>query len=447
MSSRLYQNNPARLPIYVAIPVLFAIIFSLFYAGNNYLNSSQQNTRSNDSFILKQVIIGNIQPKNVTIFWETEKSVDTWISYKKSSEKKWQDAYDTRKSLFDGKPKRYHLANLQNLENGESYDFQIKNNKHQENKFKGSSLEFKTSQTLNAAKESLPIYGKSQTETKQALEGVVVVMSTSGASPLIASTKLDGSFLFSTCCLVDYVTLDSPKILEKSSEVKLDFFTELSSDTNQILTLADASPLLEPVILGRKADTKNLDVVQLAPASTESTVKSIDLLNQELIVEYPKNNKSIPGTRPLVAGIARPNLAISLNFKNAKKEFELISSPDGKWQFSPTFDLAPGAQTLIVTATLPKGKKETKSIDFVIQKSGEAVLGAVLQATDEAKITTSPTIAISTPIPTEVITTLTPTIFVTNMPTPPVSGSDVIMPAFLIIGGIVLFGLTLVLGF
>ncbi len=118
MSSRLYQNNPARLPIYVAIPVLFAIIFSLFYAGNSYLNSSQQNTRSNDSFILKQVIVGNIQPKNVTIFWETEKAVDTWISYKKSSEKKWQDAYDTRKSLFDGKPKRYHLANLQNLENG-----------------------------------------------------------------------------------------------------------------------------------------------------------------------------------------------------------------------------------------------------------------------------------------------------------------------------------------
>ncbi len=117
--------------------------------------------------------------------------------------------------------------------------------------------------------------------------------------------------------------------------------------------------------------------------------------------------------------MALPNTQVNVILKNVKETLyttKITADKVGEWRVTLPMALQPTAHILTVTTKNAQNKNVTLSRNFTIAKSGEEV---VLGATDEADLT--PTVIASTPIPTQVVAEISPTvvIFSTVTPVPP----------------------------
>lgn len=455
-----YQNQKrVKISIFLAFPILIGLFVGLYYTGNFLVQKTYPlSTKASEDFSVDKIIIGNLQHNSATIYWQTKVPAVSWIRYKKTSSNDWKIVKDFRQVANTYNLQRNHLATLIDLDVASEYEYEIINEKTRLTKHNGELLKFRTANNIKSSNNANPIYGKLITTTNLSVEGAVVLLESPDTVPLITTSKSDGSFIFSTCCLVNKNTKDGPVILPEETIVKLSFYDDKYKNTVLELKLRDTSPLLTSVIMGGDngalmASTGS-DILGLVNIGGDSQAgKSLTgQLPDALIVDYPKSGKSIPGTKPLFSGNGVAGKPIRIYMNTEKKEFEVTPTTDGKWQFSPKFDMKVGRQIVTISQKNANNKNIEQKIDFFIQKSGEAVLGQVLQATDEAGLTITPlpssssvTITLS-PSTTPVIVTDTPIDYITATPMPPESGIDTIMPISMIGAGLLLFGVVVILG-
>ncbi|MFA6390455.1 MAG: Ig-like domain-containing protein, partial [Patescibacteria group bacterium] len=159
--------------------------------------------------------------------------------------------------------------------------------------------------------------------------------------------------------------------------------------------------------------------------------------NNKVEILYPKEGSLIPGSIPLIKGVAMPSSRIEITV-NSKKTYSSITTSDGKgnWSYLLPENLELGPHTIVIKTKDQTGKEVmlTRKFTMIAQQGNEGrVLGT---ASGE------PTIIITaTPIPTiAAFTSPTPTVPANITTTPPVSGSNFMGTIFgsmalIVIGG------------
>jgi hypothetical protein len=414
MHYTLYQKQERKIPGIAVIVALIVVTTGLAFL----LRKDTVTTTTQDTTILERVDIANIRDTSATVFWRTSMPTQGYVMYGSQPGALSQKAYDERDIASRLSKRRNHVVTLANIPSQKDIYFQLVVDEAVLGQSAGIPFTAKTGRPLTSALDLEPIYGEVSRQSGSLEKEAVVILTISKAKPLLTQTNEDGTFLFAPCCLYN-VNSGEPVYPAKDESVRMEIVSE--DGTSKLLesTLASVSPLQQTIIV----DSKD-DVVQIAQTDRSSNTAQPEVLaaSDSIIkfdpvdIIFPRDQASIPGTRPLVRGVGEPNEIVKGKFPEANRLFQVEIDEDRNWLYQPSFDFAPGDHTLIVSTRNAQGQPVQLSRSFSILKSGEAVLG---DATGSATLT--PTLfptpeTTATPSPTTVELT----------PTPPVTGISII---------------------
>lgn len=410
--SDLYVHKENKLP--TAIGFLFVlfitVVFSRFFLGS--ATSSKASLK-----VAKRVEIVNLSSTQASIFWQTDQKESGWVLYGDSENNENKVVFDEKDLNNIGEKKgQYitHLATLKELSPGKKYFFKIVTGNNeiivQPDK---KSFSFVTPQSnLDGLQNISPAFGKVlQSNSIDPLVNSYIILTVKNGYPLLTQIKSegDGSWLIP---LNQIYSKDSQKVLTISDEDIL--IIEVITSDGESLTITTVkskiSPLPQTTVFVKD---KNFSFVE--EENVLSAVKSLGTsANGKIDIIYPKEGSLIPGTVPLIKGVAMPLTKLQITI-NSKKTYSAIATSDkeGNWSYLLPGSLELGPHTITIKTKDRSGKEITIARKFTIiaQQGNEGrVLGT---ATDTATIvpTAVPTVVTNTPIPTTALSTsaVTPT--------------------------------------
>lgn len=433
--SDIYLHKESRLPTIIGFffILLIAVFFSRFFLG--LAGPSKASLK-----VAKRVEMVNLSPTQVSIFWQTDQKETGWVAYGEAENAENKIVFDEKdlNNLGEQKGKYItHLATLKELLPGKKYFFKIITDNNQIIvQPDGSSFSFITPQSsLNGLQNISPAFGKIlQSNSIDPLTNSYIILSVSSGYSLLTQIKStgDGSWLIP---LNQIYSKDSQNILTISDRDKI--VIEVVTDEGEGLTIttikSQISPLPQTIVFMKDKNYSFAGDDNVLSASTNlgtATSSNIEIL-------YPKEGSLIPGSIPLIKGIALPSSRIEITV-NSKKTYSSITTSDnkGNWSYLLPENLELGPHTIVIKTKDKDGKEITLTRKFtmIAQQGNEArVLGT---ASGE------PTIIITaTPVPTLVaFSSPVPTVPSNITTTPPVSGSNFIGAIFgsmalIVIGG------------
>lgn len=435
MYSDLYLPKENKLPTAVGfLFILFiTIVFSRFFLG--LANSSKASLR-----VAKRVEVVNLSPTQASIFWQTDKRESGWILYGETENKENKIIPDEKDPNNLGEKKgKYitHLATLKELTPGKKYFFKIITDNNQIIvQPDGNSFNFTTPQSnLNGLQNISPAFGKVlHSNLVNPLINSYIILSVKDSYLLLTQIKSegDGSWLIP---LNQMYTKDSQSLLTISDKDKI--IIEIVTNEGEGMTVTTVkskiSPLPQTIVFIKDKNFSFAEDNNVLSAFTNLNNKTI---NQPEII-YPKEGSLIPGTIPLIKGVALPLTKIKITI-NSKKTYSAITTADnkGNWSYLLPENLELGLHTIEIKTMDNNGKEITikRKFTMIAQQGNEGrVLGT---ASGEPTI-----VFIPTAIPTAITyNTQIPTAPSNITITPPVSGSNLFWSIFsslslIIIGG------------
>lgn len=430
--SEIYLHKENKLPTVIGVLLVFliTIFFSRFFLG--MAEPSKASLK-----VAKRVEIVNLSPTQVSIFWQTDKYESGWVIYGETENKERKIALDEKDLSNIGENKgKYitHLATLKELLPGKKYYFKIvTDNNEIIVQPDGRSFSFTTPQSnLNSLQNISPAFGRVlRSNSVDPLVNSYIILSVKNGYPLLTQIKAegDGSWLIP---LNQMYGKDSQNVLTLSNTDKL--IIEIITNEGESLTIttikSKISPLPQTIVFIKEKNISFVEDEKVLGAFTNTTTT---LSNQTEII-YPKEGSLIPGSIPLIKGIATPKTRIEITI-NSKKTYAVVTTSDaeGNWSYLLPEKLELGPHAIVIKTKNSDGKEVliTRKFTIIAQQGNE---GRVLGMASGAA-TIAPTAVYNSPTPAVFISLIT-----TMTPTPPVSGSSFLGIIFsslslIIIGG------------
>lgn len=407
MYYKLHTQQTARIPSVFAFIAVVAVIVGGVALIPNVQEKSPIQKKS--TIPIERAEVANIRDNTVTIFWQTDKPTQGHVVYGNSVASLDQKAVDRRDIATQQAPRRNHIVTLTNLTSYTDYYYNIYIDGLPVGQTNEIPFQFKTARYLKTPLNLDPIVGKITEDGGKVAPEAVVLIYIGSAHPLIAQAKLDGSFAISPCCVFNSATYE-PMFPQENDKVVVEILDENGLEKKITTTLGDIDTATSVIALSKEGMQSSAAILGESDSSYLQLAEDVQKI-AEIDIVFPKENALVPGTKPLIKGVGIPQKNIRAELKPSGRIFETRIADNKIWQFQPTFDLAAGEHTLLVTTQDESDKQVVLERSFVIEKSGEAVLG---DATPSATLTpvASPTAELITeaPTPTEILPTTAPSL-------------------------------------
>lgn len=398
--SQIYLKNKVKIPSIIVLLLILIIIFVFISIFTKSTVTSKASIT-----VVKRVNETNLLPNQVTIFWQTARKesgcVFLYNQYKQLVRTSTFIFHDER-DLEQNKYLFYnHYATLKELDKGKKYFYKLGGgNKKACLTQYDSFYSFTTPETILPTSNFQPACGKVIQSNGGALVDAIVILSISNIYPVSVRTKSKGEWVIPISNFYAKDTL-KPLMPKINEQVTIEIISEELKSSLVTTDFSQVSPLPQTIIIGNKYNFKDnvLAITDTIKYKAASQAKDIDIL-------FPQADAVIPGRKPLIKGIAKPNREV-LVIVEAIRSFstKIISDKDGLWKVIPPIDLDPGEYKITAITEDSQNKQIKIQRKFYIAKSGEGVLG---QATAEPTIT-APELSV-TPSPTsEILSTPTST--------------------------------------
>lgn len=417
----------------VPTPVAFIAIVMLVVSLAYFFHKPEPVRKASRTAEIEQVKIANVSDNSITVFWRTSEPQEGYIVYGTSDSEPSEKAFDELDKQNAPSSRRNHVVTINRLKSSTQYFFRLVNDNEYTNSVGDKAFSARTARRRKSTTQLEPAYGLVIDNSQQPVTDAVVTIKIAGSGPLVTRTKSDGSFLASLCCLYEKDTLE-PIVSIGDEKTLLSIIDEAGSTLSFETTISDLTPLSQTLTLKAGEDkelvpqTVSDNSLYLKVADKSEEVEAIDII-------FPRQDASIPGSQPLIKGTALVGSKVKGIIEPEDSRFEVDTNDKGLWSYVPGFELTPGEHTLTIQTADESGNTVGRKSRFIVQKSGEAILG---EATLSGTLT--PTETVSSPSATLIPTQMTsPTLTISETPTPPVTGGN-ILPlismsiAFIILG-------------
>lgn len=397
-----------------------AVIFTGF--GLYYFLGQASGSQASRKPLTEHKIV-NLSFNQAGVYWQTEEAEPGWITYGEMPDKLDKTASDPRYKK-DKEPAHLHLVTLNNLKPGTTYYYEIVSEEGIYQQEDGAPFSFTTTDQFNLIGASKPAYGKVTEPTGDPAVNALIFITHKDSVPLVTYTKSTGEWLIPLTYVINEESM-KPISLAPDDELKVHVVGEtLKKSTVQIL-VNKTNPFPQTIVLGNNYSFLNEENV--LPASTsikqeqeesartdEAEPINTDTVapvpqNTNVSILFPQDSAVIPGSRPLIKGLAIPGSVINLSISsNPPYSFQITVPEDGEWLVNVPQGLLPGTYILTLYANDASGVPLSINRQFTIAKSGEQVLGDATGSASEP----SPTVA-----PQEPTATRVPTVAATDIPT------------------------------
>lgn len=393
----------------VPVPVAAILVLVLTVAfGRFFLTNNTTSTRASKKTI-NRVEVTNVSPYQANIFWQSEVAEEGYVFYGDTLESVNNVALDDR-DLSEIKGNYLnHYVTLRNLRPGQLYFFKIVAKSQVVVKPDGTLYSFKTPLTSSTASTLKPANGKVLKENLQGLDNAVVLLYVEGMYPLSAITKSTGEWLIPLNSFYDKEKLEG-RALSELQKAKVEILSEDNKTSTLNGKLANFAPVTTTIVIGKTYDLSESGGHVLSSQSNNSPKKEIDII-------YPVEGSLIPGRRPIIKGLARPNSQVHITV-NSKKTFSavIMADLDGNWNYTLPESLELGNHTVTITTKDRNNKDFTMTRKFVIiagdhegKVLGEASGSPTLAVSPTKTPTAAPTLATSPTATPRFVNSITPT--------------------------------------
>lgn len=426
------MNRIPKIPTIIALLLLATIVGGIIFVAEQYTRTS---SIAGDSAAPTSVEITNINDSTFSVSWITSQAATGIITAKPQQGGKELSGFDDRDT--EDKPGKYttHHVTIRNAAPDTTYLVKILS--------EGKTLqstekprEVKTFPAIVARPTKLePAYGTIATPEGAQAFGALVYITPEGGQKLSTLTNPSGSWLIP---LNLSRTSDGSSYLPATDRLTEEISARMGNLVGTAITdtLNDA-PVPE-ITIGKSYDFRKQQG-QRGQASSLATLKTPAnpvlgkevSMKREVTVTAPSEGAALPTLLPIIQGSGIPGKSVYIEASVPKQKGTTTVGDDGRWQFTPQANLAPGKQTVSVISQDENGVGVTVERHFEILKSGTQVLGdatpsGTLIPTPSRSATPSPTLKFS-PTPTST----------SSGQAPPVSG--VYTPTlFLLAAGILL---------
>lgn len=414
------------------IPTLFAIFLILsgigisFYLDNNFQNITSKASPNPAS---SEVHLTNITDNSITVSYLSDQPAIGAVIV--SGENKNSTQIDD--SDKDGKstPRNTHMFTIKDLQPENTYKITIVGSANNCNVIKCPEFVQKTGLKLDKGLNLPPVSGQILDKNNKPVDEALIYLLIGRAAALSGRTDKSGMFVIPLNNLRNQDLLNRPEI-EDNATIQITI-KRTASEYASVVTnigLIKNNPKLAPVRLGNTYNYLNTlnnqnpkvlgnnTTVILTPTPSQIISKSgIDII-------FPRYERDVTiDNNPKLRGIGIAGDKIRVTVQSTPQSGTVTVNNDGTWEFRPLTPLPAGSHKITITGKDKSGKTVTVSRNFVVLKSGEAVLGEStpsgtisptlslsLTPTDAATISATPT---NTPSPT-----LTPTLTPTETPSP-----------------------------
>ena len=432
--SKLYFDRQPKIPV----PIFLVVLIMMFFVMLRFFSTTPLPSRAS-KYSLKRHTLTNLSYNKISIFWETESPLMSYVAFGESPSNLDRTVHDVRDVPGEQGSNIFHLVDISELMSGKTYYYVIflKTSKSVEvvKDGNGAPFMFKTLNEPPTTSTVRPAYGKILLPNGVQAVDALVLLNYPNAYSLSSLTKASGEWLVPLNNVIDKAS-HKQIVPERSTIINIEI---LSNEGRTMIrsTVENASPLPQTVVLGKNYDFVNVEEVLSAVHSGNTGSYKFSILS-------PREGAVIPGNRPLIRGTAYPQSQISIQFGGIKDILRVTTDKNGIWKTTADFNFTAGQHRMEVKTSNKDGKEEILTRMFTIAKSGEQVLG---------EATAEPTLS-STPTPTPAVQlTATPTPLTAYDPTPtatssavPVSGSNV-LPYILGAGALIIAGVGVILAF
>lgn len=425
MYYKLAFNNKNKTSPFLlwGVVTVILLLMAQFFSYSGGISTKSGSVVSN---IVRFDIVGVTQ-NTISLYWRTDKSVVPQVFYsdnKKGNFRQLTDVRDTSSSIIE---RKNHLITLSNLSPNKKYYFRIENNLF---------FEVKTAPRVDVS-SSHPVYGRIIDSGGSPVANAIVMVKFDSAYPLVTISKSDGTFLLSTCCVINAESYLSKSIADDDKVT-----TEIIDEKGNYLVIKDTyksvSPFSSPIV--QLSGSKTINNLTANKTDDNSQKLVLGATSQPVLdnadtfsIIYPVDSSTIPYGLPLLKGTGIKQKSVLLRINNTQFATTTKVDNDGVWEAQIKGRLQPGKYDLVAESKDALGNKLSKTSSFYVAKSGEQVLG---EATGSATLTVTPTLTI---IPTSIQPTFT------SVPSPPVAGAFNLPIALLTSLSLIVIGIGVIL--
>ncbi len=403
--SDLYRRERFKIPSALAVVIVAVASFLV----TNFFLSTPRSTQA----VKKNVIsidVSNMSATRANIVWRTSEKEIGLVAFGTTKQNLSNVVTDERDTLSKKSKYFNHSVLLNNLKPDSEYFYSLTNEKELLSINNTTVFNFHTAKPDNRINSLKPAYGTVISSTGSPERNTLVVLKQRGSVALTTISKNSGEWLIPLNGLLNSksLTLSSPAATD---EILIQFFDEKGNETTIKTPMQLASPVADPVRMGRNyslpEDTEVLGTSTETIADTKSKTKPS--VSEEFTMIYPVQNSVIPVGNPLIKGSATSLTTVTVTvqaLRGASSSVTKTTLADsrGVWKIILSKPLAAGLYSL--TARTSESNSITITRQFTVAKSGEQVLG---DATGSAQLTQTPT---PSPTPTLSVepTEITPTL-------------------------------------
>lgn len=432
------------------IPTLLALFLLIAGVGATViLDKSSQSliSRAGKSIQPEDVHFSNISENSFTVSWiTTDPTIGSVIVSNDQQKLTYLDDLDSDNIP---RPRTTHYITVKNLVEGTTYNVKIiSGNQNCDNNLYCPTYTQQTATKLESNMLLPPTHGTIVTQNDTPADTSIVYL-TIGKSALLSS-RADSSGLWvvplSNLRNQDLLTrpvIEDNDIIQITIQLSQGEVATAVTDVNSI----KQNLTMPKIALGNSYNFIDLISKKGLLAESQQNNSQQNVLGittkDKLDVLFPKNDgDSTPDNQPRLRGVGLPGNQLLIIVNSTPQSGKVTIGEDGTWSWRPPKALEAGIHNLSVQGYDDNGNLITVTRQFIVLKSGEAVLGDSTPSaslTPQPSATPSPTV---NPSPTNSPTgspTFAPSITsiptTTTVPTrPPTSGSAGITLALIGIG-------------
>ncbi len=275
--------NQFKIPTLLGLGIIFfGIGAGIFLVLRNQSFISQ----ASPNLTPQNITLTNIEDSSITISWQTQQPVASFITFGQESLKEQTvlDDRDNNSPAGGPKPQTIHYVTLKNLLPKTTYQFQIVTGK-----IVSDTNKFTTASPLSSQTEFRPIIGSVRSKDKPLDEGIVY-LSIADATTQSALIKSSGNFLIPISQIRKADFSDSFPLSDDTT-AKLTVISDEGS-TSALFKLKTLNEPLPPLILGQNIDLTTEVIPQYdlnADGKSNAADNAIVLQN---LGKNPKNKKA-----------------------------------------------------------------------------------------------------------------------------------------------------------
>lgn len=343
--------------------------------------------RASEEAVPQQVRITNISESSFTVSFVTLQDSQGLLEYGSDAKNLDDQILDDRDQLSgEGGQYRTHHVTVRSLQPATQYYFRIGTGKRAFFDNQGAPFTVRTARAGDQPTDADSAFGRITTDSGLPATGSLIYLTASGASPLSAYIKEDGSW---SIPLNQIRTQDLSAFFEMNptTEIKVQVVsttgqvlnvTVLYSQLDQLATLQFGQ---DPVIAAANPDptTNTTEVEEPESPSTPPSGNPLGgLIGEEdrfgtmsqsgITIVYPaRDQEVVSATQPELSGQAPPQSTLQIEVHSDTAFYDVVEADaSGRWTWSPPADLDPGEHTVTLRYTDENGNQQVETRTFIV---------------------------------------------------------------------------------